>query len=283
MDKKIFTLALVAIIGILLGVGVVKKQTREPILREILQKQQILLQSQMRIENKVSGEEGAIGMGDSRIAQKLQGLENRIAALETQLKGLPQAPNKARDAYEGPPPEDLSKVYDIPIDHSPVRGDKDAPVTIVEFVDFQCPFCARFHPPIKEVLKAYPKEVNYVLKNFPLPFHDHARPAASAAFAAGEQGKYWEMADALLENGNSLSEETFQKLAGDLGLDLAKFMDDYVNQNEKWEEYINKDLTLVPQVDARGTPTFYINGRKTNARDFNGLKKEIDQILNEKN
>lgn len=282
MQKRIFTLALVVIIGVLVGVAVVKKQVREPLLREILQRQQALLQTQTRMEKKISTEEDIAGTGHPQIAQKLQGLVDRITALEAQVKGLQQAGGNAAGARKAPPPEDPTKIYTIPLAHSPVKGDKNASITIVEFVDFQCPFCARFHPPVLEALKVYPKDVNYVLKNFPLSFHAQAKPAAKAAFAAGEQGKYWEMADALLENGKSLNEETFKRLAGEVGLDVTKFMDDYANEDEKWEEYINKDMALAQQVGVRGTPTFYINGRKTNARDFSSFKKEIDQILSGK-
>lgn len=284
MQKKIFTLILVVTIGVLVGVAVVKKQAREPLLREILQRQQVLLQAQTRVERKISSGEALVGAEDLVSTKKLKILEGRIVSLENQIKSLQavvKAGGNAR-ARQAPPPEDPSKVYNIPVAHSPIRGSKNATVTIVEFVDFQCPFCMRFHPPVMEALKTYPKDVNYILKNFPLPFHAQAKPAAKAAFAAGEQGKYWEMADVLLENGKSLNEETFKKLAGDIGLDVEKFMGDYKNKDAQWEGYINKDMSLSTQVSVRGTPTFYINGRKTNARDFNSLKKEIDQILSEK-
>ena len=121
-----------------------------------------------------------------------------------------------------------------------------------------------------------------ILKNFPLSFHQEAKSAAKAAFAAGEQGKYWEMVDVLLENGRSLGETKYEEFAKDLGLDVAKFKDDYAKKDKKWEKYIQADMDLAQKINVRGTPTFYINGRKTNARDFNSLKKEIDQILNEK-
>lgn len=285
MQKKIFTLVLVVIIGVLAGVAVVKEQAREPLLREILQRQQKVLQAQTRMENKIESGVGVVGTGDSRDTQRLQKLENRIIVLETQLKTLQEGGKLAggnAGARQGPPPEDLTKVYDIPLAHSPVKGNKDASVTIVEFVDFQCPFCARFQPPILEALKAYPKDVNYVLKNFPLSFHQEAKSAAKAAFAASEQGKYWEMVDVLLENGRSLGETKYEEFAKDLGLDVEKFKDDYAKKDAKWEKYIQADLSLAQKVNVRGTPTFYINGRKTRARDFNSLKKEIDQILSEK-
>ena len=193
-----------------------------------------------------------------------------------------QAPSpKAAQQPSAVPSEDYSKVYTIDIAHSPIRGNPKAAVTIVEFVDFQCPFCQRFYPPVQEVLKAYPKEVNYILKNFPLSFHPQARPAAKAAFAAGEQGKYWEMVDLLLQNAASLSEEKFQELAQQLKLNVDKFLKDYKEKDAKWEELINKDMSLGGQVDVRGTPTFYINGRKTLARDLNAFKAEIEKIFNE--
>ena len=180
-----------------------------------------------------------------------------------------------------PPSEDFSKVYDLDLAHARIRGNKNARVTIVEFVDFQCPFCQRFHLVMTEVLKAYPKDVNYVLRNYPLPFHPQARPAAKAALAAGEQGKYYEMADALLQGSDSLTEDKFQELAKNLGLNVSKFMKDYKEKDAYWEEVIKKDAQLAAQADVRGTPTYYINGHKTMARDFNSYKIEIDKILNE--
>jgi protein-disulfide isomerase len=287
MQKRILTLILVVIIGILAGVGIVRKQAREPLLRELLKGQDIILQAQRRLEAKLGSSEGATGspaLQDTAIAQRLQDAENRLSVLEANWKGLQGNLNQinanAGAARQAPPAEDLSKVHTIPVVHSPVRGNKKASVTIVEFVDFQCPFCARFHPPISEVLKAYPNDVNYILKNFPLSFHQQARIAAKAAFAAGEQGKYWEMADALLENGKALSEEKFKETAGNLGLNVEKFMDDYKNKDAQWEKWIQEDMDLAQTVDVRGTPTFYINGQKTNARDFSSFKSEIDKILN---
>ncbi len=286
MEKRIFTLILVVVIAILVGVGIVTKQTREPILREIMKKQDIIISGQGRNQGDLNPGKGT---SDSQIANlnlRQRNLELRLSAIENKLSGLfnggPQPGGSGGNVRQAPPAEDLSEVYDIAVAHSPIKGNKNAPVTIVEFVDFQCPFCARFHPPVNEVLKAYPKKVNYMLKNFPLGFHQEAKPAAKAAFAAGEQGKYWEMVEALLENGKNLSSAKYDELATTLGLDLDKFKSDYKDKNAQWEDYIQKDIALGGQVSVRGTPTFYINGRKTNARDLNAFKREIDQILKEK-
>lgn len=289
MEKRIVTLVLVSVIAVLVGIGIVGKQLREPMFGEMLKQLKEISAAQKQMEKKLDSGTGAGQMAmapeqSAQMFQRQQNLEQRIASLESrlqgmqnemqQLKAVPPAP-----AVQGPPPEDFTTVYDIPASHTPLVGQKNAPVTIVEFVDFQCPFCARFHSPIQEVVKVYPGKVKYMVKNFPLPFHPQAKPAAKAAFAAGEQGKYAEMADLLLTNGQNLGEEIFKKLAKDLGLNADKFWKDYQGKDAQWEKYIQEDISLGEKVGVRGTPTFYLNGRKTNARDLNEWKKEIDQIL----
>ncbi|HQP09915.1 MAG TPA: thioredoxin domain-containing protein [Candidatus Omnitrophota bacterium] len=280
MKNNITIIALTVVLAALVGLGIFKSNRGERLIRELLGKQTIMLQAQARLEQKFSAA-GSEGMGtgaqNSFLMQKINDLEARIIALETRVQGGPRG-NPGDAARNAPPPEDTT-VYEIAIAHSPVRGSKNAPVTIVEFVDFQCPFCARFHQPILDVLKAYPDKVNYILKNFPLSFHPEAKPAAKAAFAAGEQGKYWEMADALLENNRELTEEKFKEIAGTLGLNVEKFMNDYKNKDAQWEQYIQSDMDLGQQVNVQGTPTFYLNGKKTRSRDLNSFKVEIDAIL----
>src|SRR5208283_5048017 len=120
------------------------------------------------------------------------------------------------------PEEDMNKVYNIDPGASAIIGKKDAPVTITEFSDFQCPFCSRFYSVIKDVLAAYPDRVRVVIKNFPLPFHPNARPAAKLALAANEQGKYQGMMESLLSNGGDVSDDKIKGYAKDLGLDYNK-------------------------------------------------------------
>src|SRR3989338_2850142 len=140
-----------------------------------------------KLEQGMSSDSSGLGKDSSAVLIALQDLQRRVTVLETKIENVGQQPQRPQQPQV--PDEDYSKAYEIPVAHSPVRGVKNAPITIVEFADFQCPFCSRFHTPILEVLKAYPDKVNYMLKNFPLPFHPEARPAAKAAFAAGEQGK----------------------------------------------------------------------------------------------
>ena len=137
--------------------------------------------------------------GCSRQAEKdLAEIRQKQDEILAKLGAIEEAQKKVAPARQGPAPEDYSKVYALPIADSPVRGDPDGPVTIVEFSDFQCPFCARAAPLIADVLKKYPKGVRFVYKQFPLPMHPMARPAAQASLAAQEQGKFWEMHDVLI-------------------------------------------------------------------------------------
>lgn len=269
MDNKINSNILIIVIGILIGMAMIVYKSENNLNKEVLQQQSMLSMQKSSIDLMPLLE------GQRDLQQKLAALETKMTAIESLVKNI----DTAGAQRQGPPPEDYSKVHDIPVDHSPVIGSRDALVTIVEFSDFECPFCARFHTPMAEAVKAYPGKVNYVIKNFPLGFHKNAKPAAKAAYAAGEQGRYIEMVEALLENGKSLSEEKYKEIAATLGLDVEKFMKDYKEKDALWEEYIQKDMALGAKVGVRGTPSFYINGRKTRARDVVGYKSEIDQIL----
>jgi len=267
MQNRIFMTIVVVALGIFIGLAVLKNQAKSPVLDKILD-------AQNRIESGLRN-----NGGDSELMAKYSDLEERLVRVEKLLR---QAGAPLPGGPKGSVGEVQVQKFDIPVEHSTLIGNKDAAVTIVEFVDFQCPFCARFHEPMVEAAKAYPNDVNYMVKNFPLSFHPQARPAAMAAFAAGEQGKYAEMADLILVNGKDLSQKKYEELAGELGLDVTKFKNDMENKKDQWIGYINKDLALGGKVGVRGTPTFYINGRKTNARDLASFKTEIDAILKSK-
>ena len=273
MNNKIFGTVLVVLVGVtagiflLLSVTNVMQQTMMPLGKELQSVNTNLRAIQAQLTNK-SGTD----VNDQLLA--------RLSVIERRLESIEQKPsNNTPPAPPMPPQEDYGKVYNIDISHSYVHGKKDAPVTIIAFTDFQCPFCSRFHGPVKEVLKAYPDKVNYVVKNFPLPFHPGARPAAKAALAAGEQGKYFEMADTLLDNQQMLTDDGIKELAKKIGLNMGKFEKDLKDKDAQYEGIIAADMKLVDDVDVRGTPTYFINGKKTMARDLAGYKKEIDQIL----
>lgn len=146
----------------------------------------------------------------------------------------------------------------IDIGSSPVKGPANAKITIIEFSDFQCPFCKRGKDTMDEVAKKYPNDVKIVFKNLPLAFHDKAEPAARAALAAGKQGKYWEMHDALFDNQAQLGAEFFLDQAKKLGLDVEKFKKDM--EASDVTEQIKKDKELADKHGISGTPGFFVNG-----------------------
>src|SRR5690606_31536837 len=128
---------------------------------------------------------------------------------------------QAERAAEPPPGAKVVQVKDIA--GSATKGPANAKVTIVEWSDFECPFCARAVPTIERILKEYPNDVRFVFKHQPLSFHPNARPPASAAEAAGQQGKFWEMHDKLFANMRALTQDNFKPWARELGLNMAKF------------------------------------------------------------
>jgi protein-disulfide isomerase len=199
-------------------------------------------------------------------------LEVKLADLE---KKLAQAP-----APGARPQIDPNKVVDLPVGKSAIRGPADAPVTMVEFSDFQCPFCSRATPLIDQVMQAYPKELKFVYKEFPLPMHPNAMPASKAAVAAQRQGKYWEMHDKLFANQQALQPDNFKQYAQELGLDVAKFEQD-MNSPEV-QAQIAEDMALAKQAGVGGTPTLFVAGKRVQNRSLEGIKQMVDEALQQK-
>ena len=170
--------------------------------------------------------------------------------------------------------------HEIPITKAALRGPKDAPVTIIEFSDFQCPYCAQATALVDQVLKAYPERVNFVYKNFPLPMHANADPAARAAIAAGKQGKFWEMHDELFRHAGDLSAPTLHALAEKLGLNVAAFDADMRSVSVK--EQLDVEIRQGKVAGVRGTPTFFVNGRMAPVLSFQGLQAMIEDELQKK-
>jgi protein-disulfide isomerase len=175
------------------------------------------------------------------------------------------------------PAIDYDKVYDIEVGKSPVRGAKDATVTIVEFSDFQCPYSRMAQPLLGNLLKAYPEDLRHVYKNFPLGFHKEAMPAAKACLAAGLQGRFWEMQEVVFENPKNLSEGDLKKYAGKIGLDVQRFEKDF--KGEEVERQVQEDLAAAKKAAVTGTPTLFLNGKRVRDRSEGAMKKEIDGIL----
>jgi protein-disulfide isomerase len=162
-------------------------------------------------------------------------------------------------------------------------GEEDAPVTIVEFSEYQCPYCKRhFDQVMPQIKEKYidTGKVKYIFRDFPLEFHDQALPAALAAECAGDEGndKYFEMHDKLFENQADLSEEKIKELAEEIGLDMSSFDDCF--DNETYKEEVEKDAADGKSIGVTGTPAFIINGwGLKGAQPFSEFEKLIEQEL----
>ncbi|NTX07986.1 thioredoxin domain-containing protein [Myxococcus sp. CA040A] len=169
-------------------------------------------------------------------------------------------------------------VFKVPIEGSPTRGNADALVTIVEFSDYECPFCSRANVTVEKLEEDYGKKLRVVMRQNPLSFHPRAKPAALAALAAGEQGKYWEMHGKLFANQKKLDDASLQQFAQEIGLDLDKWKADLTSP--KLAEAIQRDQALASQLGASGTPAFFINGRfLSGAQPIDNFKALIDEEL----
>ncbi len=201
-----------------------------------------------------------------------KGIGEILAALDDRQKPAPGAPAAAA----APPPASSHKV---PLNATmPRTGPKAAKVTIAEFSDFQCPFCKRVEPTVKEILQKYPNDVAVVFINQPLPFHEHAMEAAQAFQAALRQGKAWPMHDKMYDNNTALERASLDKYAQEVGLNMTKFKKDM--DDPKIKEEIAEQQKLASSVGASGTPTFFINGRQiVGAQPFSEFQKIIDEEI----
>lgn len=203
------------------------------------------------------------------ILAKLEALDKAVA----QVKAAPPA--------AGRPAPDPNKVYPIAVGDSPTRGAKDAKITIVEFSDYQCPYCSKVEPLFAQVLEAYPKDVQRVYKQFPLTsIHPNALPASKAAVAAAKQGKFWEMHEKLFANQTSLKPENYTKWAQELNLDMARFEKDMASPEVNSQ--IEKEMQEARAAEVTGTPTIFVNGKRMQQRNFEAFKAVIDAALQPK-
>ena len=179
----------------------------------------------------------------------------------------------------------LADSKQIPVGDSPVRGPDDALVTIVEFSDYQCPYCQRAEETISELREEYPDQVRVVFKQYPLPMHQQANAASRAALAAGKQGKYWEMHDLLFSYQKVMRGKSDQEMkewtagfAGELGLDVAQFKEDF--DSKEVRRQIERDKKLAEKLRVRGTPHFFANGvRIKGAKEYAHFEEVVEKQL----
>lgn len=169
--------------------------------------------------------------------------------------------------------------YDIPVDGYPSLGPDDAPITIVEFSDFQCPFCRRFHEETYQaLLDAYPDQIRFVYRNLPLTsIHPNAMPSAVASLCANGQNAYWDYHDKLFSS-ETLSKETYIQYATDLGLNVDEFS--ACLSSGKYDDFIQEDMDFALNLGVQSTPTFFINGLAVvGAQPLSSFQQIIDKEL----
>jgi len=168
------------------------------------------------------------------------------------------------------------------LDDDAVKGDSDAPVTIVEWSDYECPFCGRFYEQTyTQIVSQYidTGKVKLVFRDFPLSFHQYAQKAAEAAECAGEQGKYYEMHDMLFEKGVAGGVDSFKQFAADLGLNTNKF--NTCLDSGAMAAEVAKDMADGQAAGIKGTPGFIINGELVSgAQPFAVFQQKIEAALN---
>jgi protein-disulfide isomerase len=224
---------------------------------------------------------GSGGGGSTTIAESQQGGGGLEAV-------VPTAPSQ-----QAPSPSPPQKIQSVSLDGAITLGKQDAPVTMVEFGDFQCPFCKRhFDDSFNQIKQEYvnPGQVKYVYMNFPLDKHPNAKPAANAAECANEQGKFWEYHDALFSNQTEWENQdatnataTFKQYAAGMGLNADQF--NSCLDSNKFQNEIDKEIQQGSSYGVSGTPTFYIGNEKAGytavegAKPYASLKQTIDRLL----
>jgi protein-disulfide isomerase len=210
-------------------------------------------------------EDEAMGQIRAGLAQQRQG-ERRAAF--------------ARDLRSKYDVKVLLEPYRVPVDigAAPVRGNPKAPVTIVEFSDFQCPYCVRARPTVKRVREVYGDKVRFVFRHFPLDFHPQAQKAGEAAACAGEQGKFWEMHDLLWANTSKLQVADLKAHGAALGLDAPAF--GQCLDSGRYAGLVERDTEAGQGYGVSGTPAFFVNGRPlVGAQPFDAFAQVIDDEL----
>jgi protein-disulfide isomerase len=213
------------------------------------------------------------------VASSLDRATAQIEVATELLENLPlaAAPSpRARPARANRP--DANREYKITLGDAPIRGGSDAVVTIVEWSDFQCPFCNRVSPTLAKIHEEYGDQVRLAFKHMPLSIHPQAAAAHAASEAAHRQDKFWEMHDLIFKNQRDLSVATLEGYATSMGLDMDKFRSDM--KADDVAKRIDDDLKQASQLGVTGTPSFFINGKfLSGAQPFASFKRVIDAAL----
>lgn len=171
----------------------------------------------------------------------------------------------------------IAFVEKINIKDAPFKGPADAPVTVVVFSDFQCPYCSRVVPILEQLHQQYPQKVKIVFKQFPLRSHKFSGKAARATIAAAEQDKFWPFHDMLFKNYNKLNDEKIEEIRKSLDLDADKFTKTMASDDTG--NLIEQDIEDGKAAGVRGTPTVFVNGQLLRNKSFVGLRQAVEDAL----
>lgn len=216
---------------------------------------------------------GSFFVADSldRATDQLEVATKVIGELELAGPAAPSRPSR-------PSRPDPAREYEVELGAAPTKGPANAPVTIVEFSDFQCPFCKRVTPTLAQIEETYGDKVRIAFKHMPLSIHPQAPQAHAAAEAAARQGKFWEMHDKIFENQRDLSVATLEAHAQAIGLDMDQYRKDVADPEVK--KRLDEDMRQASELNVTGTPSFFINGRfLSGAQPFGNFKQAIDAAL----
>jgi protein-disulfide isomerase len=203
-----------------------------------------------------------------------------VAALKETIQSASAGGAAAQRGREAAAPgrPDPNRRYAVNTKGAPSRGNSDAKIAVVEFSDFQCPYCGRAVATLGQIQQQYGDKVRIVFKNLPLPMHAQAPAAHAAAEAAHRQGKFWEMHDKIFADQANMSPERYREYAREIGLDLARFDRDVADASTR--ERIDADAAEAKQLGISGTPAFFVNGRFVEgAVPFETFRKLIDEEL----
>ncbi|MGA3189506.1 MAG: thioredoxin domain-containing protein [Bryobacteraceae bacterium] len=209
----------------------------------------------------------AMKVAECRVKDPGCGFSRRLAAfaIRDAAAGKPEASIRADlDKYAKQPPPMLDAPVKLSVAGAPFKGPADAKVTIVEFSDFQCPYCAKAAVEAAQVVQRFPKDVKLVFKQFPLEDHSQAALAAEASLAAQAQGKFWQMHDKMYANFRQIDRARILSWAAEIGLDMNRFRAEL--DAHKYAARVKAEEEEGETAGVEGTPTFYINGQK-----FNGV------------
>lgn len=246
-------------------------ELRQDALNRLIEERSLEIAAEKRgvsVESLVAEKVESLGpVSDSEVTAFWEEHKARLAGAKKE-ETLPQIRKFLASQHEAQARAELKEGVDVEIflkpprvqvaANGPSQGPETAPVTIVEFSDFQCPYCRRVLPALEQIRERYPEQVRIVYRNFPLSGHTRARPAAEASLCADEQGQFWPYHDKLFENSRTLGDEDLKRYAGEVGLDVAAFEQCY--GEKRFAAQVESDIQAGRAAGVSGTPAFFVNG-----------------------